>query len=147
MISTATEGGTVTNFSPRFTLTRMTGVFSDAITTALTQVSGTTGPDSINEVAVSAPTEAIDDGPWRIPYNLQDGLTRYAPMQPVPGTAISATNTSPLWPTSSVSLASTFLPIPSIVTTLTQAPTFSASSHANMVCALGCFWALNADFS
>jgi hypothetical protein len=139
MISTAKEGGTVTNFSPRFTLTGMTGVFSDAITTAPTQVYSTTGPDSINEVATSAPEEAIDDGAWRIPYNLQDGLTRYAPMQPVPGTAITATSTSPLWPTSSVSLASTFLPIPSIVTTLTQAPTFSVSSHANMVCPLEYF--------
>jgi hypothetical protein len=54
-------------------------------------------------------------------------------MQPVPLTAITATNTSPLWPTSSVVLASTFLPIPSIVTTLTQANTFSVSSHANTV--------------
>jgi hypothetical protein len=55
-------------------------------------------------------------------------------MQPVPPTAITATNTSPLWPTSSVVFASTFLPIPSIVTTLTQANTFSVSSHANTVC-------------
>jgi hypothetical protein len=31
-------------------------------------------------------------------------------------------------------LASTFLPIPSIVTTLTQPNTFSISSHANTVC-------------
>lgn len=147
MISSATEGGTVTSFSPRFTLTGMTGVFSDAVIAALTQVSGTTGPDSINDVATSAPTGAIDDGVWGAPYNLQDGLTKYAPMQPIPGTAITATNTSPLWPTSSVSLASTFLPIPSIVTTLTQAPTFSLSSHANMVRPFGCFWTLNTDFS
>jgi hypothetical protein len=69
----------------------MTGVFSDAVTSALTQVSGTTGPDSINEVATSAPTEDIDDGPWRVPYNLQDGLIRYAPMQPISGTEITAT--------------------------------------------------------
>jgi hypothetical protein len=38
-----------------------------------------------------------------------------------------------LWPTSSVVFASTYLPIPSIVTTLTQAGTFSVSSHANTV--------------
>jgi hypothetical protein len=144
MVSTATEGGTVTNFSPRFTLTGMTGVFSDAVTTALTQVSGTTGPDTVNNVATGAAAEAVDEGAWGTLYNLQEDLTRYTPMQPVPGTA-TATNTSPLWSKSSV-LASTFLPSPSIVTTITQAPTFSVSSHANTVCLLGCFWTINTDF-
>jgi len=139
MMSTATAGGTVTNFSDRFTLTGMTGTFSAAVTQALTTVSGTTGPVTVNNVAAAgaAPAAPAAEGAWGTPYNLQTGLTRYAPMQSVPGTAITATNTSPLWPTSSVVLASTFLPIPSIVTTLTQANTFSISSHANTVRCLG----------
>jgi hypothetical protein len=135
MISTATAGGTVTNFSDRFTLTGMTGVFSAAVTTALAQVSGTTGPATINNVAVPAAGGggAAEGGVFGTPYNLQTGLTRYAPMQPVPPTSITATNTSPLWPTSSVVLASTYLPIPSVQTTITQANTFVVSSHANTV--------------
>jgi len=140
MISTATAGGTVTNYSNRFTLTGMTGVFAAAVTTGLTSVSGTTGPDTVNNVA-NAVTTAVagttvatgTDGLWATPYNEQEGLTRYAPMQPIPGTKITATNTSPLWPTSSVVLASTFLPIASQLTTITQSGTYSASSHANTV--------------
>jgi hypothetical protein len=137
MISVATAGGTVTNYSNRFTLTGMTGTFSQTVTNGLLTVSGTTGPDTVNNVvgaAVAGTTAAAEDGVWGTPYNLQSGLTKYAPMQPVPPTAITATNTSPLWPTSSVVLASTYLPIPSIVTTLTQPQTFSVSSHANTVC-------------
>jgi len=135
IVSTATAGGTVTNFSNRFTLTGMTGTFSAAVTTALKNVVGTTGPDRINQVAAAAPAAGAGAaaGAWGTPYNEQEGLTRYAPMQPVPGTKITATNTVPLWPTSSVVLATTFLPVPSIVTTLTQAGTFSVSSHANTV--------------
>jgi hypothetical protein len=115
----------------------MTGVFSAAVTTALATVSGSTGPAAVNDVADAAAggsTASADEGVYGTPYNLQTGLTKYAPMQPVPPTAITATNTSPLFPTSSVSLAATFLPIPSIVTTLTQVQTFSVSSHANTVC-------------
>jgi hypothetical protein len=138
MISTATAGGTVTNFSNRFTLTGMTGTFSAAVTASLAAVSGTSGPATVNNVlaagAAAGGTGTAAEGAWGTPYNEQEGLTRYAPMQPVPPTAITATNTSPLWPTSSVVFASTFLPIPSIVTTLTQANTFSVSSHANTVC-------------
>ncbi|KAF4636312.1 hypothetical protein G7Y89_g1784 [Cudoniella acicularis] len=131
MVSTA-AGGTVTTYSPRFSLTGMTGVFP-ATVQAVLPVSGATAPvpANVNNVVQAAAAASVNQGAWGTPYNLQTGLTKYAPMQPVPPTAITATNTSPLWPTSSVSLASTFLPIPSIVTTLTQANTFSVSSHAN----------------
>ncbi|KAG0647489.1 Cell wall synthesis KRE9 [Hyphodiscus hymeniophilus] len=133
IISTATAGGTVTSYSGRFTLTGMTGVFSAAVTTALTTVVGNTGPAAVNNVAAApaAGSGTLDAGIYGTPYNEQTGLTKYAPMQPIPPTAITATNTSPLWPTSSVSLASTFLPIPTIATTITQSGTFSVSSHAN----------------
>jgi hypothetical protein len=139
MISTAAAGGTVTNYSSRFTLTGMTGTFSQTVQDGLLTVSGTTGPGTVNQVTNAAGTSAAaDDGVWGTPYNLQTGLTKYAPMQPVPPTAITATNTSPLYPTSSVVLASTYLAIPSIVTTLTQPQTFSVSSHANTVSIICC---------
>jgi len=137
MTSTAAAGGTVINYSSRFTLTGMTGSFSPAVTTALASVSGTAGPATVNNVAAAAPAAGAGTaaaGEFGVPYTLQTGLTKFAPMQPVPPTSITATNTAPLWPTSSVVFASTFLPIPSQVTTLTQAQTFSVSSHANTVC-------------
>ena len=133
MISVATAGGTVTNYSNRFTLTGMTGTFSQTVKTGLLTIPGTTGPATVNNVVAAAGGAAVADGVWGTPYNLQTGLTKYAPMQPVPPTAITATDTSPLWPTSSVVLASTFLPIPSVLTTLTQPQTFSVASHANTV--------------
>lgn len=133
MISTAAAGGTVTNYSDRFTMTGMTGVFSPAVVTALASISGTSGPPTVNAVAAAVPNAGATAaaGGADVPYNLQSGTIRYAPMQPVPPTKITATNTSPLYPTSAVTLASTILPIPSIVTTITQAQTFSVASHAN----------------
>ncbi|KAI9049941.1 hypothetical protein LZ554_006088 [Drepanopeziza brunnea f. sp. 'monogermtubi'] len=141
MLSVATAGGTVWNYSNRFTLTGMTGTFSATVMANNKLVTGTTGPDTVNAVvsaaaagSTAAAAGAIGD-PWAIPYNLQIGLTKYAPMQPVPPTAIVKTDTKPLWPTSAVQFAAAFLPIPSEVTTLTQSMTWSVSSRANTAAA------------
>jgi len=74
-----------------------------------------------------------DSGLYGVPYQQQQGLTRYAPMQPQPGTKITATSAAPLFPTSSAVLATTWLPAPTILTTLTQVQTFSISSMQNTV--------------
>lgn len=113
----------------------MTGSFSPTVTAALATVVGTTGPATKNNVAAAAPAAGpAAAGAFGIPYNQQTGTIKYAPMQPVPPTAITATNTSPLWPTSSVVMAKTFLPIPNVETTLTQPGTYSVKGHANTVC-------------
>ncbi|KZF21542.1 hypothetical protein L228DRAFT_248266 [Xylona heveae TC161] len=130
MISVATAGGTVVNFSKRFTLSGMTGVFSANAQSGLKNVQGTNGPDTQNNVN-SAATATQDDGPFGVPYTLQTGLTRYAPMQPHPGTKITAKSAKPLWPTSSYSIATTFMGPPTQLTTLTQAATYSYSSREN----------------
>lgn len=70
---------------------------------------------------------------YNIPYNLQSGLTKYAPMQPVPPTKITQNQATPLFPTSSYSVATTWLARPSIVTTMTLPQTFSVSSVENTV--------------
>jgi len=137
MRSTATAGGFVINYSSRFKLTGMTGVFPADVTAALATVSGATGPPTSNNVVAAAPPAGTtaapgDTGVYAIPYNQQSGPIKYAPMQPFPPTSITATNTAPLWPTSSVVIATTFLPIPSVQTTVTQSgssPSFA--SHAN----------------
>ncbi|TVY71307.1 Cell wall synthesis protein KRE9 [Lachnellula suecica] len=131
--STATAGGTVTTYSSRFTLTGMTGSFAPAVVTANAAVTGTAGPPTVNAVASAAVPAAgtTAAGDFGIAYTLQTGLTRYAPMQPIPPTAITATATTPLYPTSAVQFASTYMAVPSILTTLTQPQTYSAASHAN----------------
>lgn len=142
-MSTAKTGGTITNFSDRFTLTGMTGVFPAAVIVSNKNIAGVDGPAAINQIAAANPAQGsavIDQGAWGTPYNEQEGPTRYAPMQPIPPTKITATNTEPLWPTSSVPIATTFLPVlgASIVTTLTQPQTYSAASHANTVSLFVC---------
>lgn len=134
-MSVAKAGGTITNYSDRFSLAGMTGSFPPAVITANAAVTGTAGPPKVNQVAVApaAGAGAADAGNWAIPYNLQSGPIRYAPMQPIPPTKITKADVNPLWPTSSVPLATTFLPNPTIPTTLTQAQTFAAQSHANTV--------------
>ncbi|POS86084.1 hypothetical protein EPUL_001579 [Erysiphe pulchra] len=131
LVSTATKGGTVTSFSDRFTLTGMKGSFPVEVKAALEKTPSNSKPKVINKVAVVTTPESLDEGLWDIPYNLQSGLTKYAPMQPIPPTAITATNTKALWPTSFVEFAKTLMPVPTQVTTITQSQTFSVPSHAN----------------
>ncbi|ATZ58626.1 hypothetical protein BCIN_16g03510 [Botrytis cinerea B05.10] len=139
MIAT-TATGTVTVYSNRFSISGMTGTFAATYT-----ITGTAGPATVNNVADTAVTSSssssssssgtTDDGVYGTPFQSQTGLTRYAPMGLMPGTTITATNTEPQYPTSSVALATTYLSSATIDTTLTQAQTASFTSHANTVAA------------
>lgn len=116
----------------------MTGTFPAAVIASNKNIVGTDGPAAVNQIAAANPGAggtSIDQGAWATPYNMQVGPTRYAPMQPVPPTKITKVDTAPLWPTSSVRIATTFLPVigTAIVTTQTQPQTYSAASHANTV--------------
>jgi hypothetical protein len=69
-----------------------------------------------------------------VPYTMQTGPIRYAPMQPQPGTQITAQSASMAYPTSSVSVATTYLPpATQWQTTMTQSQTFSVASIENTV--------------
>ncbi|KAF7897860.1 uncharacterized protein EAF01_008826 [Botrytis porri] len=132
MIAT-TASGTVTVYSKRFSISGMTGSFGATYT-----ITGTDGPATVNNVAdtaVASSSGTANEGVYGIPYQSQTGLTRYAPMGRMPGTAITATNTEPQYPTSSVSLATAHLDPATIYTTLTQAQTASFASHANTLAA------------
>jgi hypothetical protein len=99
---------------------------------AVTALAGATaGPGAINQLGAggSPGGDAFD-----IPFNLQTGLTRYAPMQPIPPTKITAKVFTPLFPTSAYTIATTLLPNPTVQKTVTQAQTFSVSSIENQVC-------------
>lgn len=136
MVAVAKVGGQLITYSDRFSYTGMTGTWPAAIKTALAKVSGTDGPPTDDKTTDSAnPGADPAGGDYDVEYTMQTGLTRYAPMQPVPPTKITAKDTKPLYPTSSVNIAKTFLPIPSIQTTVTQSQTYSVSSMENTVCA------------
>lgn len=138
MIATPTTGVAITVYSNRFTLTGMTGAFPPGVEQDLAHISpGTSGPPAGNVAggahAAAEERDAAGGDPYAVPFGQQTGPTRYAAMQPAPGTKITATNTAPLHPTSAVRLASTPLPPPAVETTLTQAQTAAGPSEANTV--------------
>lgn len=141
MISVSEEGGQVINYSDRFTLTGMVGTFPAAVVSGLASVTGTDGPATDNEVsnAAGGASAAAAGGSYTVAYNLQTGLTKYAPMQPVPPTSITAKSATPLYPTSAYTVATTWMATPKVATTLTLSQTFSVSSVENTVRLNSCF--------
>lgn len=139
MISVATTGGTVVNYSPRFTLTGMTGTFPQTVIDGANTVTGTDGPATQNNVAAANPAAGQPAGAaqFTVPYNMQTGLTKYAPMMSIPPNKITRKDTAPLYPTSAVTIAKTFMGKATVVTTLTASQTFSVSQMENTVrCAI-----------
>ena len=134
MTSNVKEGGTVTNYSPRFSLSGMTGAFPANVLAGAEAVTGTDGPPTVNQVANNANAASAAASDYAIPYTMQTGLTKFAPMQPIPPSQITKKNPTPQYPTSAVSFVSTFLPTPQQVTTMTMSQTFSVSSIENTVC-------------
>ena len=143
MISTSTDGGTITNYSPRFTLTGMTGTTDPKYVQQVQALGGSTvGPATVNKIAPrmadpAAPVPPPVDpglGGFDVPYNQQPGPTKYAPMQPVPPTKITADKATPLYPTSAFTIARGKMPPPAeMVTTLTASQTFKVASIENTV--------------
>ncbi|KAL8957771.1 MAG: hypothetical protein Q9193_005043 [Seirophora villosa] len=133
-ISVGTAGGQVINYSNRFTLSGMTGSFPANVQNGIKKVSGTNGPPSTAQDAPAAGAGAGGaEGDYAISYTAQTGLIKYAPMQTPPGTKITANKMSPRYPTSSVQIATTFLPTPKQTTTMTASQTITHSSQAFQV--------------
>ncbi|CAK4030807.1 Cell wall synthesis KRE9 [Lecanosticta acicola] len=138
MTSVAKEGGTIENYSDRFSIPSMTGTTPSEYETAAKAVSGTAGPDTVNNVAndaAAADTTAAGTGEFTVPYALQTGLTKYAPMQKVPPTKITMKNFTPMYSTSAYTIATTWLGTPTIQTTITASQTFSVVSQENTAAA------------
>ena len=134
MMATATSGGQVINYSGRFTISGMTGSWSStAAETAYKAISGTAGPPTQNQVNAGGAAGGAQGGDYTVSYEFQTGLTKYAPMQTQPGTKITAKNTSPLYPTSPWTVATTYLPEPSQVTTMTASATYTMTTIENTV--------------
>jgi hypothetical protein len=117
----------VTNYSQRFSLVQMTGSFSDRVKNGLVSMSeGSADHEELRK--------RQDTGLYTVPYQDQlTGLTKYAPMAKQPGTTITAKSPVRQFPTSWFSVATTFLPEPTVQTTLTATQTFSVSSIENPV--------------
>lgn len=125
--------GIVTNYSPRFSLTGMTGKFADDVAAAIQEVSGTDGPPTEKPGEVAPGADAASAS-YAIPFASQSGQIFYAPMQRRPGPKITAKTISAAYPTSSVQIAKRNLPPPVPTTTITASMTMSTSSHEHTVC-------------
>ncbi|KIX92262.1 uncharacterized protein Z520_12008 [Fonsecaea multimorphosa CBS 102226] len=139
----AATGGTVINFSDRFSLTSMSGTFPAAVQQGLRTVTGTAGPADVNNIqapqagAGQNTQSSVGDGAYSTPYTMQTGTIRYAPMPPMAQTQITAKNASPLWPTSAYTVYQTIAGTPNAVTTNTLPITFTVSSRENPIAAAG----------
>ncbi|KKK13859.1 hypothetical protein ARAM_001536 [Aspergillus rambellii] len=105
----------VVNFSERFTLTDMTGSFPPRLQATKSDFSTDT-EDILQKRRV-----VVD--PFTVPYSLQTGPTRYAPMAKRPGTAIATTSPVPQYPASPYNIATHYLEPATVLTTLTATDT------------------------
>lgn len=136
-ITSTAPGGTVINFSDRFTLSGMTGQFSDAVKKGLATVSGTSGPAAINNIvnppAAAAPAAApagVGDPLYQVAYTMQTGSIRYAPMPSRAPSKITANGSARQYPTSAYTIWSrSGMPDPNASQTVTEAYTWSESSR------------------
>lgn len=111
----------------------MTGQFSAAVQNGLADVSGTAGPAAVNNILnppVAAPAAGtVGDSVFQVPYTMQTGTIRYAPMAMQAPSAITAKGNARQFPTSAYTIWSrSGMPAPDATQTVTQPWTYSYSS-------------------
>ncbi|CEP64428.1 Kre9p LALA0_S11e03884g [Lachancea lanzarotensis] len=113
-----------TQYSARFLLSSMQGTVGTTLTT-------TSQP--VNQVAYNTGTQGtgIDSASFSIPYTEQTGSTRYAPMQMQPTGSVTATTWTRRFPTSAVTMYSTFNPSMQQASTLTPGWSYKITSAVN----------------
>lgn len=97
--TTFAEDATTIHYSGKFKLTKMKGD-SDSLTVPYT-VNGAP-PNDVTEGGGGDDDTSIDTKSFGVYYTSQTGTKRYAPMQLQPGTKVTATKWSTLFPTSAV---------------------------------------------
>jgi hypothetical protein len=136
MHSVIREGGTVTNYSPRFSLLFGSAARHSAIKHLPKE--NLNGPPRKLKLPVSSKHIELrkrqNGDPYDVPWSLQRGETRYAPMQSYPPTKITRSKPTPPYPPSKFVLATTPLPPNKIIhTTMTQVITWSFTQQENQV--------------
>lgn len=136
----AAAGGTVINYSDRFTLASLTGTFPASVQAGLRTVTGTAGPVDVNNVqagAANPPANAVPsagDDIYNVPYTLQSGTVRYAPMPTKAGTKITAKNPRMQFPTSAYTVYKKVAGPPDAESTITAPETYTVQSVEPTVC-------------
>ncbi|CAD1812126.1 hypothetical protein FOB58_004466 [Candida parapsilosis] len=120
-----TNGGSTINYTPRFRLTDMEGTSGTLVVTV-------TGDQPGGQTSGFGQTTGSDiSKSFTVPYTLQTGRTRYAPMQMQPGSTVTATTWTRKFPTSAVTYYSTKHTKPVVHSTITPGWSYTASSEVN----------------
>lgn len=126
--STVTAGGNSIHYSPRFTLTGMTGSYKASDGGDTTPPDGSTTVGSSDSVA--GYSEIMSKN--KVTYTLQTGKTRYAPMQMQPGSKVTiAKSATRRFPVSSVSYFTDYSLQPYQVTTMTPSWSYTILQGPN----------------
>ncbi|KAF8540821.1 cell wall synthesis protein KRE9/KNH1-domain-containing protein [Trichophaea hybrida] len=130
METVAAKGGFTVNYSPRFTLTSMTGTFLPAA--VVEQKKGDISPPQSQDTTKNSAAPA-DGGKEeaKVPYTMQTGPTRYAPIQTQPGHKITAQTRSRMFPTSAYTVFKTKGSNPVVQTTITMSWDYKVTSLEN----------------
>lgn len=120
------EGNTI-HYSPRFFLTSMAGGTSFTYSDTIQPV----GQTAINTDTAQA-SASIDTRSFTVPYTMQTGISRFAPMQMQPGSTMTATTWTRKFATSAVTYYSTFRTSLDQLTTLTPGWSYTLPSGINM---------------
>lgn len=122
----------------------MTGSFSPRVTDGIHAIRDISGAPLREDQeyegfrkrqAVGAPAAAATGlGAHTIPYELQSGPTRYAPMAKRPGSTIPPGTPTPQHPTSHYSIATAYLGAPTVETTVSATDTYKVTNIENTVC-------------
>ncbi|KAK2802490.1 hypothetical protein FQN50_007296 [Emmonsiellopsis sp. PD_5] len=121
--------------SPRFSLSDMTGSFPPKIAKGLLSLTlvSSDGTAAANPPPPPTPNNDLGKRQAGLPYEDQKGPTRYAPVPMQPPTKISLKTAAPLHPSSAYKIAQSFMPRPTIKTTISAKGTFVTTSIENTV--------------
>ena len=118
------NGGYMIRYSNRIKLSGMSGTYKPS--------GSGSPPDGETDADDNAQeNNAETSKSFTVPYTLQTGKTRFAPMQMQPGSQITASSWSRRFPSSAVTFYSTFASQPKIISTATPGWSYTMSSFVN----------------
>lgn len=126
------------HYTNRFVLTGMTGAASQfSFPANLFSVTGDAPSPQISVAGQGTPTASIDSASFTVPYTLQTGKTRYAPMQTQPGTVVTYTMYSNRHATSAYTPYTSLSPSPNVYSTVTPGWSYTVTSTFNSASVAG----------
>lgn len=124
------EVGSTIHYTPRFTLSGMSG--SPTTYTYAASLFSVTGANPDAQFALTTgEATSIDSRSFTVPYTMQTGRTRYAPMQTQPGSVVTYTMYSNRHATSAYTAYTSILPSPNVYSTITPGWSYAVTSKFN----------------